>query len=105
VSMSALESEDQLVFAGVTGDGEAVDQAQCRRLFDLPAEAGALRRVPDAVAAELDHTLTAHRQLLLADMTARDGRSFDTEMDKLDRWAEDRRPGIVSTPVAWSEST
>ena len=40
VSMSALESEDQLVFAGVSDDGEAMDQAQCRRLFDLPAEAG-----------------------------------------------------------------
>ena len=28
VSMSALESEDQLVCAGVTDDGEAMDQAQ-----------------------------------------------------------------------------
>jgi len=105
VSMSALESEDQLVFAGVTGDGEAVDQAQCRRLFDLPAEAGAPRRVPDAVTAELEHRLKAHRQTLLAEMTACDGNWFDAEMGKLDRWAEDRRPGIVSTPVAWSEST
>jgi hypothetical protein len=94
VSMSALESEDQLVFAGVTDDGEAMDQAQCRRLFDLPAEAGAQRPVPDAVAAELDRTLMAHRQTLLAEMTARDGRSFDAEMDKLDRWAEDRRDSL-----------
>ena len=57
VSMTALESEDQLVFAGVTDEGEAIDQAQCRRLFDLPAAAGAPRRVPDAVAAELEQTL------------------------------------------------
>jgi len=94
VSMSALESEDQLVFAGVADDGEAMDQAQCRRLFDLPVDAGAPHRVPDAVAAGLDHTLTADRQMLLAEMTARDGRSFDTEMDKLDRWAEDRRDSL-----------
>ena len=94
VSMSALESEDQLVFAGVTDDGEAMDQAQCRRLFDLPAEAGAPRRVPDAVAAKLDRTLTSHRQTLLAEMTARDGHWFDAEMDKLDRWAEDRRDSL-----------
>ena len=105
MSMSALESEDQLVFAGVGDDGEAMDQAQCRRLFDLPAEAGALRRVPDPAAATLAHALTAHRQTLLAEMTACDGNWFDAEMGKLDRWAEDRRPGIVSTPVAWSEST
>jgi hypothetical protein len=94
VSMSALESEDQLVVAGVSDDGAAVDQAQCRRLFDLPAEAGALRPVPDAVAAELERTLTAHRQTLLAEMTARDGSWFDAEMDKLDRWAEDRRDSL-----------
>ena len=94
VSMSALESEDQLVFAGVTDDGEAVDQARCRRLFDLPAEAGALRRVPDAAAADLDRTLTTGRQTLLAEMTSRDGNWFDAEMDKLDRWAEDRRDSL-----------
>jgi len=40
VRMSALESEDQLVLAGIVDDGEAIDQAQCRRLFDLPAQAG-----------------------------------------------------------------
>ena len=94
VTMSALESEDQLVFAGVSDDGEVMDQAQCRRLFDLPAEAGAPRRVPDAVAAELEHRLTAHRQTLLAEMTSRDGHWFDAEMDKLDRWAEDRRDSL-----------
>lgn len=95
VSMSSLESEDQLVFAGTTDDGEAMEQAQCRRLlFDLPAEAGALRRVSDAVAAELDQTLTTHRQTLLTEMTARDGSWFDAEMDKLDRWAEDRRDSL-----------
>jgi len=94
VGMSALESEDQLVFAGVGDDGVRIDQAQCRRLFDLPAEAGALRRLPDAVAAELEHALTAHRQTLLAEMTARDGHWFDTEMDKFDRWAEDRRDSL-----------
>src|SRR5450759_557836 len=94
VSMSALESEDQLVFAGVSDDGEAMDQAQCRRLFDLPAEAGAPRRVPDAVAAELEQSLTAHRQTLLAEMTARDGHWFEAELDQLDRWAEDRRDSL-----------
>jgi hypothetical protein len=29
--------------------------------------------------------------MLLDEITARNGRRFDAEMDKLDRWAEDRR--------------
>jgi hypothetical protein len=94
VSMSALESEDQIVLAGVTDDGVAIDQAQCRRLFDLPAQTGAPCSVPDAVAAELDRAVTAHRQALLAEMTSRDSGWFDTEMDKLDCWAEDRRASL-----------
>ncbi|MBM3147461.1 MAG: hypothetical protein FJ000_06160 [Actinobacteria bacterium] len=92
--MSALESADQLVLAGVTEDGVAVDQAQCRRLFDLPATTGVLRAVPDTIAVELDQTLTAQRQALLAEMTARDSGWFDSEIDKLDRWAEDRRASL-----------
>ena len=34
------------------------------------------------------------RQVLLEAITARNGRWFDVEMDKLDRWAEDRRTVI-----------
>lgn len=59
-------------------------------MFDLPAEAGAPLRVPDAVAAELERTLTAHSEALLTEMSARDGHLFDPEMVKLDRWAENR---------------
>ena len=38
VTLTALETEDHLILAGVTDDGEAVDDAQCRRLFDLPGD-------------------------------------------------------------------
>jgi len=37
LTVSALETEDLLVFAGITDDGMALEEAQCRRLFDLPA--------------------------------------------------------------------
>ena len=94
VCLSALESEDELLFAGVTDDGEAVNQPECRRLFDLPGAADGQCPVPDAVAEKLDDHLTAQRRLRLVEMTARDGTWFDAEMDKLDRWAEDRRDGL-----------
>jgi hypothetical protein len=35
-----------------------------------------------------------HRQELLDETTVRNGRWFDTEMDKLDHWAEDRRASL-----------
>lgn len=37
LTVSALETEDLLVFAGITDDGMALDEAQSSRLFDLSA--------------------------------------------------------------------
>ena len=91
VTVSALETEDQLIFAGVTNDGVPLDDAQCRRLFDLPGTRGGHTNVPTDISALLSDAQARRRQELLDAMTARNGRWFDTEMDKLDRWAEDRR--------------
>ena len=46
------------------------------------------------VDAKLRRSLTIARKALVAEMTERDGRWFETEMDKLDRWAEDRRDSL-----------
>ena len=37
-ALTALETEDYLVLAGITDSGDELDHAQCRRLFDLPGE-------------------------------------------------------------------
>ena len=50
---------------------------------------------PDRQFQALLADATARRQAeFLADMTAKNGHWFDTEMDKLDRWAEDRRASL-----------
>jgi hypothetical protein len=36
-TVSAMETEDRLFFVGATDSDESLDDAQCRRLFDLPA--------------------------------------------------------------------
>ncbi len=94
LTLSALETEDRLVLAGLTDEGVVVDEAQCRRLFDLPGAMGERRDVPAPIAATLDEAQARSCQALLEEMTVRDGRWFDTEMDKLDRWAEDRRTSL-----------
>ena len=50
--------------------------------------------MPAPVAATLDEAQARRHQGLLEEMTTRNGRWFDTEMDKLDRWAEDRRASL-----------
>ena len=90
-TVHALETEDHLVLAGIGDDGEVLDGPQCRRLFDLPGEQRADTEAPANIAAMLDAARVKQQQALLEGMATRNGRWFDIEMDKLDRWAEDRR--------------
>ncbi|MGH8071870.1 MAG: helicase-related protein, partial [Candidatus Entotheonellia bacterium] len=94
LTLRALETEDRLVFAGCTDDGMPLDETPCRRLFDLPAQQEAPCSIPPATAAALDAAQECRRQALLEETTTRNGHWFDTEMDKLDRWAEDRRTSL-----------
>jgi superfamily II DNA or RNA helicase len=91
ITIKALETEDHLVFAGVADDGAVLEETQCRRLFDLAATNSAACEIPNDIATRLDDLLSRRRHELLDDLTSRNSRWFDIEIDKLDRWAEDRR--------------
>jgi len=97
LTVSAMETEDHLFFAGWTDAGEILDDACCRRFFDLPGTAERPCAVPDAIAARLAEAHACHERELLEELAARNGRWFDLEMDKLDRWAEDRRSTLRAT--------
>jgi superfamily II DNA or RNA helicase len=91
LSVVALETEDHVLFSAFADDGTALDDAQCRRFFDLLSkEAGALTPPADVVS-RLDKLASETRQSTLEEMSARNGQWFDIEMDKLEHWAEDRR--------------
>ncbi len=104
LTVSALETEDELVFAGMMDGGGALDEDQCRRLFDLPAKPVTSSEVPASVAATLAEAIARRRQAVLDRMTARNGNWFDVEMDKLDRWAEDRRASLKAELAELDES-
>ena len=93
-SLRALETEEMIIFSGLTDAGDPMTEAQCRRLFDLPGAQGARCDVPSSVATALDQSQARRRGVLLEETATRNGLWFDTEMDKLDRWAEDRRASL-----------
>jgi hypothetical protein len=97
LTVSAMETEDHLFLAGATDAGEALDEVQCRRLFDLPAVVERACSVPEPIAARLAEAHALRQRELLEELSSRNGRWFDLEMDKLDRWAEDRRSSLRST--------
>jgi superfamily II DNA or RNA helicase len=93
-TVSALETEDFIVLVGVHDDGTPLDASQCRRLFDLPGRVGAVADMPHSASDALGSIESVNREAILSELIARNGNWFDLEIDKLDRWAEDRQSSL-----------
>jgi len=94
LSVNALETEEHLILAGVIDNGEALDEGQCRRLFDIVGIPGQAIAIPSVIQSHLGDATARRQDELLVAMSAKNGEWFDIEMDKLDRWAEDRRAAL-----------
>lgn len=90
--IDGLESEDHLLLAGVTDGGRQLTPEQVRRMFDVPATASAGSAAGGP--ATVDRIATESLNALLHEISTRQGTWFEEEMDKLDRWAEDKRTGL-----------
>jgi ERCC4-related helicase len=94
LTVSAIDAEDEIVYTAHVDDGSVLELDQCRRLFDLPATPGSGVSVASTIRSMLDEISGQHRQSTLERLTERNGHWFDTEMEKLDKWAEDRRASL-----------
>lgn len=94
LTMTSLETSDVLLLSGTTDAGDCLDDSQCRRLFDLPAQVLTPCSVPATARAALDSELQARRSAFLEEAAEKDGKWLDSEMHKLDRWADDRKVAL-----------
>ena len=94
LTISAFETEDHLLFAGVTDAGVPLDPTQACRLFDLPGEVIGSASAPNGVDRKLAEQINTQQQVISEIISRKNGTWFDVEMDKLDRWAEDRRKSL-----------
>src|ERR1019366_6394321 len=78
-------------FSAIDDGGEALDHAQCQRIFDLLAENEGVSELPSTMTAKIDEITARLRQATLEEMGTRNGHWFDVEIEKLEHWAEDRR--------------
>lgn len=94
LSVQSLDTEEHLILAGVTDAGQPLDDGQCRRLFDIDGHVGNPATPSNSVNSTLADSVNRRQNELLAALATKSGEWFDTEMDKLDRWAEDRRTAL-----------
>jgi hypothetical protein len=94
-SLTAFETEDYLLFGGITDGGEEMDANQCRRLFDVAAaQEGPPASCPPDIRRKCEDLIAGEIQRIANSLAEKNGAWFDAEMDKLDRWAEDQRRSL-----------
>ncbi len=96
IGIETFEKVETLVFAGVADDGTELDQEQCRRLFNFRATEDDSYFSYSVPAEKLEALKNSRKNFLLKDTSARDMKAFEEQMDKLDRWSEDKKTGLKS---------
>lgn len=90
LTINSFESEDHILFCGISDDGIELDVEQCRRLFSLPAAIRPLRaEAKSGIIEGLDKVAHKQQADILQANAERNAGFFDSEMEKLDKWAED----------------
>jgi adenine-specific DNA-methyltransferase len=90
LTVEALNTDEFLIFAARTDDGRVLDEEICRKLLLLP---GRVKAVP-VEAPDLSDIRRKEVQAKLDQIDSRNGRFFDEEVLKLDRWSEDLKQGL-----------
>ncbi len=95
LSVNALgQSEDHLLLAGQSDDGEALSDEAVSRLLTICARTGDVETLPDDVASALEAQLARQQENIRRGISERNARFFELEANKLDGWADDLKVGL-----------
>jgi hypothetical protein len=93
--LAAVESldqaEDHLIFAAVTEDGATLDGDAAARLLTLPGKVIGPAQPP---ASPLDSLVAGRLEAIQRDISERNGRIFEAEIEKLEGWSDDLKLGL-----------
>jgi hypothetical protein len=96
LAIDSFEGEDHVILMGITDEGTFLDDAQCRWLFELPAEE--TETLPDDGIADfktlLNERYVQRKGKIIEDISARNSQYFENELEKLDYWGEDKRSSL-----------
>lgn len=96
-TIEALESEDHLILCGFTDDGSVVDSEVCHRLFSLNATTVANNSeivIPLVLNENLKQAVSLSQDQMLQLNNERNAGFFDEELNKLEKWAEDKKSSL-----------
>jgi len=94
LTVTSLDSEQTMLLAGITDEGDFLDRETCEKLLTVPARLGDPVQLDGSVRERIDEVLRSQVQRILGDAQKRNEVFFDAESDKLDRWADDLKENL-----------
>jgi ERCC4-related helicase len=91
LTVESLDTEEFLIFTAQTDSGRTLDEEVCRKLLLLPAK---IENEPPSAAPDLSAIRQAEMQGKIKQVEERNGKFFDEEVLKLDRWSDDLKQGL-----------
>jgi len=93
-AISSFEDEDFIIFAGISDEGEILDQDQAKRLFTCHGEIKEGNKTIKFPRQRLDEIAGGLKQQILNDILVRNSSFFDAELEKLEKWADDLKTSL-----------
>jgi hypothetical protein len=94
LGIHSFGNEDYNLIACVVENGDVIESEIAERLFSLNASVQGQAELPNTVLPVFEEILHQQKQSIISMNTERNRDFFDTEMDKLDQWAEDMKIGL-----------
>jgi adenine-specific DNA-methyltransferase len=91
LTVESLDTEEFVIFAGQTDSGKTLDEEICRKLMLLPCKVESQSPGPEP---DLSAIRQAEMQSKIRQVEERNGKFFDEEVLKLDRWSDDLKLGL-----------
>jgi adenine-specific DNA-methyltransferase len=85
------QTEDHLIWAGLTDDDRTLDNDIWSRLFSLPAQVDGPTSAPPQILADQTN---AAQEAIRRQISQRNAELFEAEINKLEAWAEDRKVAL-----------
>jgi ERCC4-related helicase len=90
LTIESAETQDHLIWSAKMDNGTELDAEQCSRLFSIPASVSN----SSSPQVDLSEQTEASAQEILTQIAEQNANYFEQEMDKLERWADDRKRSL-----------
>ena len=93
-TVTSLDKEDFVLLAGIASDGTTLDFEHLSRMLSLEAAENEKAEYSHEALAKLDDQLERKKKKIIGDVGNRNYSYFEQELEKLDKWGEDRRNSL-----------